>query len=423
MGLARQPVLILKKKATAGAPAPHPRSTPAPQTPPAPQTDPTAGADSAALAAAFPSLLAFYDRERRHLPWREEPTPYRVWVSEIMLQQTRVEAVKPYFDRFMTALPDIHALAACPPDALRKLWEGLGYYSRVRNLQRAAELVVRDFGGELPRDPQALLTLPGIGSYTAGAIAAFAYGLPAPAVDGNVLRVLARFFADGRNVLDPRVKTDFERTVAAALRGAERPGDIGQALIELGATVCTPLSPACTQCPWQELCRARQEGAETTLPRREKKTARREETRTVLLLSFGGRYLIRRRPDRGLLASLFEFPSLDGAADEETIRAHLAARGLTPAAITPAPTYKHIFTHLVWHLHGVFVDLPRGDLPEETPLAFPEDAPPSPDPGGDCLLLTPERIRGAYPLPSAFAPLTAAILSRKGDMPCSPAKK
>lgn len=423
MGLARQSVLILKKSTPADVSAITPGKGPVPLGSPAPQTDPAAGADSAALAAAFPHLLTFYDRERRRLPWREEPTPYRVWVSEIMLQQTRVEAVKPYFERFMTALPDIYALAACPPDTLRKLWEGLGYYSRVRNLQRAAELVVRDLGGELPRDPKTLLTLPGIGSYTAGAIAAFAYGVPAPAVDGNVLRVLARFFADGRNVLDPRVKTDFEKTVAAALADAPRPGDVGQAMIELGATVCTPTAPACTRCPWQDLCRAWREGIETTLPRREKKTTRREETRTVLLLSFGGRYLIRRRPDRGLLASLFEFPALDGAADEATIRAHLTAHGLTPTAVTPAPTYKHIFTHLVWHLHGVFIDFPRGDLPEETPLTWPADAPPTPDPGGDCLLLTPERIRDAYPLPSAFAPLTAAIFAHKGDLPCSPAQK
>ena len=406
MGLARKSVLTLKQKLPEVTPA-----APSPE-------------NIAALAAALPALLGFYDRERRRLPWREEPSPYRVWVSEIMLQQTRVEAVKPYFERFMAALPDVHALAACPPDTLRKLWEGLGYYSRVRNLQRAAELVVRDFGGELPGDPAALLTLPGIGSYTAGAIAAFAYGVPAPAVDGNVLRVLARFFADGRNVLDPHVKSDFEKTVAAALAGTARPGDVGQALIELGATVCTPSSPACTRCPWQDCCRARQSGREATLPRREKKTARREETRTVLLLSFGGRYLIRRRPDRGLLASLFEFPSLDGTPDASAIAGFLAQRGLTPTAITPVTEYKHIFTHLVWHLHGVSVDLPRGDLPEEVPLTLPEDAPPAPDPGGDCLLLSPERIRDAYALPSAFAPLTAAILSRKGDSaPCSQAKK
>lgn len=381
---------------------------------------PDAAERGALLAAAFPALLAFYDRERRHLPWREEPTPYRVWVSEIMLQQTRVEAVKPYFERFMRALPDVYALAACPPDTLHKLWEGLGYYSRVRNLQRAAELVVRDYGGELPRDPKTLLTLPGIGSYTAGAVAAFAYGVPAPAVDGNVLRVLARFFADGRNILDPRVKTDFETTVADALsRGTPRPGDVGQALIELGATVCTPANPACEKCPWHDACRARQDDRTSTLPCREKKTTRREETRTVLLLSFGGRYLIRRRPDRGLLASLYEFPSLDGFRTEEDIRAYLTARGLTPLSVAPAADYSHVFTHLVWHLHGVFADVAGDfDLPEETPLALRGNAPPTPAPGGDCLLLTPARIRDAYPLPSAFAPLTAAILTRKGDKPC-----
>ena len=422
MGLQRLTVLTLKKTATSTAPTAASdlsRRTAKPNAASAAQT-PDRAERSTALADALPALLTFYDRERRRLPWREKPTPYRVWVSEIMLQQTRVEAVKPYFERFMCALPDVYALAACPPDTLHKLWEGLGYYSRVRNLQRAAELVVRDYGGELPSDPKMLLTLPGIGSYTAGAIAAFAYGVPAPAVDGNVLRVLARFFADGRNILDPRVKTDFENTVADALsRGTPRPGDVGQALIELGATVCTPTGPACDRCPWHDLCRARQDGIEATLPRREKKTTRREETRTLLLLSFGGRYLIRRRPDRGLLASLYEFPSLDGFCTEEEICAFLTARGLTPLAVSPAEDYLHVFTHLVWHLHGVFVDIDdAGDLPEETPLSFPEDAPPAPAPGGDCLLLTPARIRDAYPLPSAFAPLTAAILTRKGDKPC-----
>lgn len=376
------------------------------------------------LAAAFPALLGYYDRERRRLPWREEPTPYRVWISEIMLQQTRVEAVRPYFERFVTALPDVYALAACPPDTLHKLWEGLGYYSRVRNLQRAAELIIRDFGGAMPSDPKQLLTLPGIGSYTAGAIAAFAYGVPAPAVDGNVLRVLARFFADGRNVLDPHVKTDVERTVGAALlRDVSRPGDVGQALIELGATVCLPSSPTCDRCPWRHLCRARREGTTSVLPLREKKISRREETRTVLLLSFGGRYLIRRRPDRGLLASLYEFPSLDGTRTEEEIRTFLSARGLTPLTVSSVQDYKHIFTHLVWHLHGVLVELEGGELPEETPLVFPEDAPPFASPGGDHLLLSPARIRDAYPLPSAFSPLTDAILSAKGGKPCSLQKK
>lgn len=371
-------------------------------------TPPETEERSAALAAAVPALLACYDRTRRRLPWREEPTPYRVWVSEIMLQQTRVETVKPYFARFMEALPDVYALAACPPDTLHKLWEGLGYYSRVRNLQRAAELVVRDYGGILPSDPRALMTLPGIGSYTAGAIAAFAYGVPAPAVDGNVLRLLTRFFGDERNVLDPRVKRDLEAVVAAALPEA-RAGDVGQALIELGALVCLPASPACSACPLRDTCRARQDGTTDRIPYRAKAKARRVEARTVLLLSLGGAYLIHRRPDTGLLASLYEFPSLAGVSDEPAIRAALAARGLTVSAITPLVDHVHVFTHLEWHMRGFRAELVAPAFPPETPFCLSTEAPPTPSVAGDYLLLTPRRIRAAYPLPSAFTPFLDAI--------------
>lgn len=371
---------------------------------------PAADGRAATLAAMIPALLDCYDRTRRHLPWREEPTPYRVWISEIMLQQTRVEAVKPYFARFIEALPDVYALAACPPDTLHKLWEGLGYYSRVRNLQRAAELIVRDYGGVLPSDPRVLMTLPGIGSYTAGAIAAFAYGVPAPAVDGNVLRVLARFFGDERNVLDPHVKRDFEAVVAAALPDA-RAGDVGQALIELGALVCLPASPTCSGCPLRGTCRARQDGTLDRIPCRAKAKTRRVETRTVLLLALGDMYLIHRRPDTGLLASLYEFPSLEGDPDESAIRAALSARGLSVSSVTPLVDHVHVFTHLEWHMRGFRAELVAPAIPAEVPFCLSTEAPPTPSKAGDYLLLTPQRIRAAYPLPSAFAPFLDAISS------------
>lgn len=362
-------------------------------------------------------LLAWYDTHKRDLPWRTDPTPYRVWVSEIMLQQTRVEAVKPYFSRFLAALPDVYALAACPPDTLHKLWEGLGYYSRVRNLQRAAELIIRDCGGVIPSDPATLRKLPGIGSYTAGAIAAFAYGVPAPAVDGNVLRVLARLMADGRNILDSRVKADYEAAVAAALP-RERAGDFGQALIEIGATVCGPnTAPACPTCPLSHVCRACREGLTDTLPYKEKKKARRVEPRTVLLVTDGARYLIHRRPDTGLLASLFEFPALAGHADAAEVKDYLSACGLSPCGIRRGEDAKHLFTHLEWHMISYLVTLASDALPSDLPFFLAAGTSPTPSPAGDCFFVTPAEMRDAYPLPSAFSAFRNEILIEKG-IPC-----
>ena len=362
-------------------------------------------------------LLAWYDANKRDLPWRTDPTPYRVWISEIMLQQTRVEAVKPYFSRFLSALPDVYALAACPPDTLHKLWEGLGYYSRVRNLQRAAELIVRDLGGVIPSDPAALKKLPGIGSYTAGAIAAFAYGVPAPAVDGNVLRVLARLTADGRNILDPCVKRDYEAAVAAALP-KDRPGDFGQALIEVGATVCGPnTAPDCSVCPLSPVCRACLDGLTDTLPHKEKKKARRVEPRTVLLVTDGTRYLIHRRPDTGLLASLFEFPALAGHADAAEVESYLTSCGLSPHEIRRCGDAKHIFTHLEWHMISYRVSLAPGSLPSFLPFFLEAGKAPTPSPAGDCFFVTPAEMRDSYPLPSAFSAFRQEIFSEKG-IPC-----
>lgn len=307
-------------------------------------------------------LVPWYEANARALPWRETRDPYRIWVSEIMLQQTRVEAVIPYYHRFLAALPDVAALAAAPEEQLLKLWEGLGYYSRVRNMQKAARVIMSAHGGEFPRTYEALLALPGIGEYTAGAIGAFAFDLPVPAVDGNVLRVSARLAACDGDVLAPLTRRVLTAAVKEACRGLP-PATLGQALIELGALVCLPNGvPKCEECPLRDTCLAHREGLETQLPVRRAAAARKIEQKTVLILREGACTALRKRPDTGLLAGLYEPFSLDGTMSADEVRALLAAHGTTPLYLTPIGTAKHIFTHKEWHMTGFEVILPHGSL-------------------------------------------------------------
>ena len=307
-------------------------------------------------------LLDWYDAHRRILPWREEPSPYRTWVSEIMLQQTRVTAVLPYFARFMDELPDAAALAAVPEERLFKLWEGLGYYSRARNLQRAAKIVVSEHGGELPTTFDALRALPGIGDYTAAAIASINFGAREPAVDGNLLRVAARVCACGGDVTDARVKRRFRDRMAEAIDRA-RPGAWNQAMMDLGATVCLPNgAPLCAECPARAFCAAYRGELTDVLPVRAPKKARRAEERTVFLLLRDGRLAVRTRPDTGLLAKLTEFPNTDGSLDEPSARVALARWGLDADALTPLGTAKHVFTHIEWQMKG-YAAAVTGDCP------------------------------------------------------------
>ena len=251
-----------------------------------------------------PALLHWFHANHRILPFRSDPTPYHVWLSEIMLQQTRVSAALPYYERFLAALPDIPALAACEEEKLHKLWEGLGYYSRVRNLQKAAKLVCAQYGGELPADYDALRALPGIGDYTAGAIASISFGLPVPAVDGNVLRVFSRLYNDDRLITDPKVKRAFTARVMEHQPPAA-PGDYNQALMELGALVCVPNgAPLCAQCPLSHLCAAHAAGTALTLPRKAAPKARRIEPVTLALVRSPEGVLLQQRPEKGLLAGL-----------------------------------------------------------------------------------------------------------------------
>ncbi len=312
--------------------------------------------DAQIIEQALPRIADWYALSRRVLPWREEHTPYRVWISEIMLQQTRIEAVIPYYHRFLAELPDVAALAAVEEDRLLKLWEGLGYYSRARNLKRAAEMVMRDYGGELPHTAAALRTLPGIGDYTAGAIASIACGEPEPAVDGNVLRVLSRLLENGGDVLSPAVKKSVTTLLREHYPSGEAAALTTEGLMELGETVCIPNgAPKCELCPWQSLCRAHQNGTEENYPVKAPPRPRRIEERSVLLLRWGDRWAIRQREKKGLLAGLWEFPNEPGAVTEEELR----ARFPQAERIAPCGSARHVFTHVEWRMEGWLLDLKR----------------------------------------------------------------
>jgi A/G-specific adenine glycosylase len=340
--------------------------------------------DSIKLVSIVPPLLDWYAVNARILPWRSHPTPYFVWVSEIMLQQTRVEAVLPYFERFINELPDIPALAAAQEQQLLKLWEGLGYYSRVRNLHKAACIVMEEYGGALPQEPKELEKLPGIGAYTAGAIASIAYGKPAPAVDGNVLRVIARVTASEENVSETAVKRSFEQKLRE-IYPVGRAGDFTQALMELGALVCLPNGvPKCADCPLNALCAAHLAGAEEKYPVKAEKKQRKIEQRTVFLILCGDRAAIRQRGANGLLAGLWEFPSVDGALSPQQAAEVLKTWGFAAPALTPLPPAKHIFSHIEWHMTGY--------------LARVEEKPPQ----SGLLWANQSDFAEAYPLPAAF---------------------
>jgi A/G-specific adenine glycosylase len=300
-------------------------------------------------------LLEWYDCNARILPWRDNPSPYRVWISEIMLQQTRVDTVKPYFERFMKAVPTIQELVDISEDRLLKLWEGLGYYSRARNLKKAAAAIMQEFEGQIPSDIQSLKSLPGIGPYTSGAIASIAFGVKAPAIDGNVLRVMARITANKGDIASPRIKKEIEDLVNQILP-VERTGDFNQALMELGATVCLPNgSPKCAECPVQAICKGHLQDIAVELPVKAKKKDRRIEQKTIFVIAYKGNIAIRQRAKEGLLSSLWEFPNVEGHLTYEESEARLKEWGITSCEIMPMETSKHIFTHLEWHMIGYFI--------------------------------------------------------------------
>ena len=336
-------------------------------------------------------LLPWYEKNARDLPWRETRDPYRIWVSEIMLQQTRVEAVIRYYERFLSRLPDVRALAECPEDELLKLWEGLGYYSRVRNMQKAARVIMSEQGGTFPTTFAGVLALPGIGEYTAGAICSFAFDLPYPAVDGNVLRVAARLLNFEEDILAPASKKVLTAAVAAA-QPKDSAAVFTQAMIELGATVCLPNgAPRCEACPVWGDCAARRAGREQELPVRKKPAPRKIEERTVLILRVEDRVALRKRPETGLLAGLFEPFSFSEALDKKAVAERLTAAGGFPLRVTPLGDAKHIFTHIEWRMTGFEVIL--GAENAETVCKNLDKS----------LFFAPrDEIDGQYALPSAY---------------------
>lgn len=318
------------------------------------------------LGALVKPLCLWYEENKRSLPWRDAD-PYHVWLSEIMLQQTRIEAVKGYYERFLERLPDVEALAGVPEDELMKLWEGLGYYNRARNLRRAARVVVERYQGRLPADYDLLMELPGIGSYTAGAIASIAYGLPAPAVDGNVLRVCMRYLDCGDDVSRGAVRKKLERSVLAVIP-EDRPGTFNQALMELGEVICVPNGqPLCGECPIASSCRGRESGRQQELPVKPARKERRQERRTVLFFECSEGIGIRKRPDTGLLAGLWEFPSLSGYYTGTQLSEWMSQRGIPFTELESMGHAKHIFSHVEWHMRGYHIrvpDMPAGDIVE-----------------------------------------------------------
>lgn len=341
---------------------------------------------------AIAALLDWYAANARDLPWRHTSDPYCIWISEIMLQQTRVEAVKPYYERFLNAFPTVRDLAAAPEEKLLKLWEGLGYYSRARNLQKAARVIVEQYGGKMPADEEQLRGLPGIGDYTAGAIASIAFGIRAPAVDGNVLRVLARVSGSRADIALPETKTDFRNALRAVV--PDRAGAFTQALIELGACVCVPNGEAkCSLCPLAPWCAANAKNLTGELPVRSAKKPRRIEDRTILLIRDGDRTALCKRPEKGLLAGLYEYPNLPGHLSPEELPEKIRRMGFEPLQLTRLEDSKHIFTHIEWHMIAYAVKIaPEFDGYHPTSGFF---------------FVRDDDLRQHYAIPSAFSAYSA----------------
>lgn len=303
------------------------------------------------LARLPDNLLPWYAQYARILPWRQTRDPYYVWLSEIMLQQTRVEAVKGYYQRFLEQLPDIASLAEASEELLLKLWEGLGYYSRVRNMQKAAKIIMTEYHGVFPSEYQAIRALPGIGDYTAGAIASICFGLSTPAVDGNVLRVCSRITENFADVLENRTKKELQERLAAIYPAGAQAHLFNQSLMELGATICVPNgTPKCMLCPMQQWCLAYANDTRAQLPRKKLRKKRRVEEKTIFILRCKEYMALEKRPSDGLLAALWQFPNVEGCLDTQQALNQATSWGVNPCNVEEVRTGKHIFTHVEWHM-------------------------------------------------------------------------
>ena len=342
--------------------------------------------ESPRLREAVEPVIQWYRENHRNLPWRNTRDPYRIWVSEIMLQQTRVEAVKRYYERFLSELPTVKELAEVPEDRLMKLWEGLGYYNRVRNMQKAARQVMEEYQGEFPHTYDTIRSLTGIGNYTAGAVSSFAFGIPKPAVDGNVLRVLSRILASEEDIMKAGVRSWMDRAVEEVIP-EQNASDFNQGLIELGALVCVPNGdPRCRECPAAGLCLAREKGIQTRLPVKAKAKARRIEKRTVLIFRDARGVAIRKRPSRGLLAGLYELPNVEGHLTGRQAADYGKSIGLMPVRVRKLEDAKHIFSHVEWHMIGYEM------LVDELEKSC----------GAEMIFAKKEELETVYSIPSAF---------------------
>lgn len=334
------------------------------------------------------ALLPWFEANKRDLPWRQDKEPYHVWLSEIMLQQTRVEAVKGYYARFLDALPTIEALAVAEDELLHKLWEGLGYYSRVRNLKKAAQVITERYGGTFPQEYVDVLNLPGIGAYTAGAVCSICFNQPKAAVDGNVLRVISRLTENGTPIDLPAYKKEVQTALEAVY-----PKDAGaftQALMELGATLCGPnWKPRCEECPCRSFCGGAQHGTAEQFPVRKPKASRKIEKKAIFILSCDGRYALEKRPDTGLLAGLWQFPNISGWLEPEQAPAVVEAMGIKPKELLRQIQRKHIFTHIQWEMRGIYLEVA--------------------EPSGDYVWMTADEIDRKAALPTAFRQFWEAV--------------
>lgn len=332
-------------------------------------------------------LIKWWKKAKRNLPWRQNKNPYNIWVSEIMLQQTKVKTVIPYFERFIKEIPDIKTLSQIKEDKLLKLWEGLGYYSRVKNMQKAAKILIEKGEENLPKTYKELLLLPGIGSYTAGAIASIAYDEKVCAVDGNVLRVTARIFNSFEDISKISVRKKMEEKLNKNIK--EESGNFNQALMELGALICIPKNPRCNICPISHLCKAYQEKTMYKLPIKKKKTKQKEENITVFLLIYKGKIAIRKREEKGLLASLFEFPN-----KMEILETNEIKKLFQTEKIKKGKSYKHTFTHKIWNMQSYQITLK--EKPKEK-----------------YIWVSYKKLKENYSLPSAFLPFLKEIKTKE----------
>lgn len=344
-------------------------------------------------------LLEWYGENKRELPWRNHVSAYHVWVSEIMLQQTRVEAVKPFYHRFLEALPEIEDLANVEEEKLLKLWEGLGYYNRVRNMQLAARQIMSEFNGEFPDSYEAIINLKGIGTYTAGAISSIAFEIAKPAVDGNVLRVISRILGDDGDIMKAAVRKQMEYALEEVIPQG-RAGDFNQGLIELGATVCVPNGkPKCELCPVSKWCEARIQGRIAELPVKSKQKERKIEKRTILIFKDGENIAIKKRPKKGLLAGLYELPNVLNEWEIEDVVAYSKSIGLMPVRVEKCTDAKHIFSHVEWHMKGYVIKV------DELEKLCKEEF----------LFVRPEEIERIYPIPAAFSAYTEYLDIKLGQ--------